>query len=327
VAGALVLAAGAVVLAGRAAPGPRPRPVPTATPTVPPAAYPVFDVGTDGTRVALLTGCPTGACTRQVRVFARGRWTSDPLPEAVYPGRLRVGPGYVAVLDDSGGYVSRGGAYVRSDLVGPAVAAAPDLPVEADRGRVGVRDPRFRPLATQPLPPSLLASAVRYGTELWAAGRAGDRLVAARSADRGRHWSVTPVATLPATDVPVIQLLPGGDRLWLLAAGPDGTGRSRPVLVRALTPAGWVPVDPGPGGYADALASPAGLLVVDGNSAGRWLAPGAPPRPLAAAPLGLVPADLHPGPDGTLVAVSTDRRHVLLTGDGGGGWDVVPLPT
>jgi hypothetical protein len=224
IAGTVLVAAAALVLAARSLPEPVATPPPTApTPHFAEPTRFVADVavGTEWAYV-LLGSCVGPEETRQCRYrvlrrgVAGGRWTATamqtgPVAGATGPARLfATSDDRVTVLDQptvGNVHASPDGgdtATVHALSEGPPVAAVPPGGIielglcESCLSRLTVLEPatgRLRPLAR---PPRLgtnvgIRSIAGSGSALWVLGDGGSRLISAVSLDAGRTWRVLPV--------------------------------------------------------------------------------------------------------------------------------------
>lgn len=354
---AVVLAAGAFVLAGRSEPEPRRSapPTATATPQLRPTWIPGDEVralgGTGRWAYALLASCRPEGC--RYRLARRDSLADDhawleltrlptkPDPDGLSPADLVTsGEDTVAVVGRSGAsaWVSDdGGINFRrvGVLPGRAVPAVPpDLTAALGRcagcqGRIGVFDPatgRRSRLAEQPPldpPPTAFADS---GDALWAASASVTRITVATSTDRGRTWRTS---SLPQT-TPLrgdLHLAAGGPAAYLVAESLDRRFPAR-VWVSRGTTAAWrdVPSDPGLRGEVTGAVAAGDQLVV--SAGGRLFSEvGGRIRPVGT-PAGrpIPPVDGLAVGDGRVLARVAHGPPAVVVADGD-GWELEALPT
>ncbi|HST64184.1 MAG TPA: hypothetical protein VLM05_03255 [Mycobacteriales bacterium] len=355
VAGIALVVLLAVVLAARVTAG-RPQAAATTPPAptsaVRPGAAPGVVAVAIGARwaYALVADCDPGAaraCAYRLhrRSLGGGAWTALPL---LTETRASVGPGPVlavtgdevaTVLEPAGGQVystADGAAATRHPLApGPPIDAVPadGLVDSAYCGacqQVTVLEPvtgRLRPLRQQPFRDGRLRSYTLRGDVLWAVSATADGVTSARSADRGRTWTVLPVRGL-ASGIDALQLVTGPTGpAYLLSAttGTDGTSRLVGVWSTQAAAGAWERLPgPIPRSARSALAADRGLLVTDAGGTVWRLQPtggfAALPDPGPARP-----ELVATGPGRMLAATLRGRvpdRLVLTSYDEGESWRV-----
>lgn len=358
VAGTVVLAGVATLLAARSDPDPDP----AATPAPPPTTAPANPADretlvsvTVGTRAvyALAARCDTvdaPVCRYRLhrRSLGDGRW--EPLLWEIGPRDgvgltpvvsvssdevitllTSVDPPQVHVSTDDGRTVA-----VRPVVPGPPVAALAATAVlnpgvcESCVDRITGLEPatgRTRPLAVQPpLGRARLRSVDRVGDVLWVAGAGPGRLATtAVSTDGGRTWRTRPV---PGTVSPNqgLRVVAGRDgSAWLVSGSYLGGPPQQLTGVRRIDGPGgtWRALpDPEPTTMQSVLAGDRGLLVVEVNGTVWRTTSDGRFRRLPDPGL-LRPGNLVGGPGREVVSLSPDdatARTVLLSYDEGESW-------
>jgi hypothetical protein len=355
IAGTVLLAAAAVLLAARSAPGrPDAAPLPTPRPVevVRGSGPGVVSVAV-GTRwaYALVAECDPGAaraCGYRLHrrpVDGSGGWAALPLVTetrttvGVVPTLAVSGADVVTVLEQSTSgrvYSSAAGvgasqhqlARGRPIDVVPAAGLLDSAVCDTCRERLVALEPDtglLRPLRNQPFPGAGVRAYTMRGDTAWAVSTTSAATTSAVSLDRGRSWRTVPVPGL-APDIDTLQLATGaGGDAYLLCSTTGTNGTSRLAGVWAISgPAGKWERMPGPipRTVRSALVGERGLLVTDpGGTVWRLERDGAFAALPDAGPTR--PGFVTTGPGRILAAVPRGRIPdplVLTSSDGGESW-------